>query len=105
MGDLREWDWKDLGGGVTPVTVVVSGPGRRQGCQADVPQPRAALHHFLLTYSTSRMPGRLASQCAQVLELQRAFTLAKLICFFDPPSSCVVALASLSLCPFDGQGN
>ena len=70
-----------------------------------MPEPRAALHRFLFMYSILRMLGRLASQCAQVLEVQRAFTLTKLICFFDPSSSCVV-LASLSpLCPFDGQGN
>lgn len=44
-----------------------------------MPQPRAALHRFLFMYSTSRMPGRLASQLVQVLEVQRAFTLAKLV--------------------------
>lgn len=77
------------------MTVIMSGPGRRQGCQADRPQLRAALHRFLFMYSTSRMPGRLASQRAQVLELQRAFTQAKLVCFFDPPSRCVVGLARL----------
>ena len=113
-GDLREWDGRTwytlkgcaLGGGVTPVTAIMSGPGRRRGCQADRPQLRAALHRFLFVHSTSRMPSRLASQHAQVLELQRAFTPARLVCFFDPPSSCAVGWPDVSsLRPFGGQGN
>ena len=88
------------------MTVIMSGLGRRQGCQADRPQLRAALHRFLFMHSTSRMPGRLASQHAQVLEPQRVFTPARLVCFFDPPSSRVVGWPGLSsLRPFGGQGN
>lgn len=51
-----------LEGGVLIVAVTVSSRGRRQGCQADTPQLRAAPHHFPFTHSTQTTPGWLTGR-------------------------------------------